>query len=111
MHVNLRCRHKGIDANTDDQATLNFRTYTTGDDGTFFTVLNDLFPVLLLLSFIVRDNRVTLFIFELFEKDFELTTYLEVAHVHELRCVDDTFGFATNVDNYFCGADFDDRSL
>jgi hypothetical protein len=64
-----------------------------------------------LLSFIERDNRVTLFVFELFEIDFELAAYLEVAHVYELRCVDDAFGFATNVDNDFSGADFDDRSL
>ena len=107
----MRGRHEGVDADADDQAALNFGANATWDDGTFNAVLNDLFPVLLLLSFVVGDNRVTFFIFKLFEVDFELTPHLEVAHVHELRCVDDAFGFATDVDNDFGGANFDDSSL
>ena len=32
LYINLRGRHKGIDTDTYDQATLNLRAHTTGDD-------------------------------------------------------------------------------
>ena len=81
------------------------------NDRTLFAVLDDFLPVLLLLGFVVGDNRVTFFVLKLFEENFEFGADLEVAHIDELRCVDDAFGFATNVNNDFGGVDLYDCSL
>jgi hypothetical protein len=111
LHIDLRRRHEGIDTDAHDQAALNFGANTTLNDRAFFTVLDDLLPVLLLLGLVERDNRVTFLVFELFEKDFNFSADLQFTHIDELGCVNDAFGFATNIDNDFGGADLDNGSF
>ena len=70
LNVDLRRRHKGINADADDETAFNLGADATLNDRAFFTVFDDFFPVLLLLCFVEGDNRVAFFIFEFFEKDF-----------------------------------------
>ncbi len=70
LNVDLRRRHKGINANADDETALNHGADATLNYRSFFTVFDDFLPVLLLLCFVEGDNRVAFFIFEFFEKDF-----------------------------------------
>ena len=107
----MRSREEGVDADRNDQAALNLGTDATGSDGALRKFGEDILPVLLLLSFVVRNDGVTALVFDLLNQNFDRRTDLEFTDIDELMCWDNTFGFTADIDDDLVLANFGDDSL
>src|SRR5690606_11824496 len=116
LHVDVRGREEGVDADRDDQAALDLGADAAGRDGTLGELGENILPVLLLLRLVVRDDRVALLVLDLLDEHLDLGADLKFTEIDELVGGDDAFGLAADVDDNLVLADFgdgarDDRAL
>ena len=108
LHIDVRGRHEGVDADADDQAALDLGLDAAGGHGALGKLGENVIPVLLLLGLVEGNDRVAELVLEFLKHDLDLGSDLELADVDEFRGGDDTLGFATDVDNDLVLADFSD---
>jgi len=108
LHVDVRGRHEGVDADRDDQAALHLGLDAAGGDRALGELGEDVVPVLLLLGLVEREDRAAVAVLELLDEDFDRGTDLELTDVDELVGGDHSLGLAADVDNDFVLANFCD---
>ncbi len=108
LDVDMRGRQEGVDPDADDEASLHLGLHAPGDDRAFGALLENVFPVLLLLRQVVGDDGVAVFVLQLFQDHLDLRPDLHLAQIAEFRGRDDAFGLAANIDDNFVLTDFGD---
>ena len=110
VDVDLGGRHERVDADGDDEASLDDGLDAALDDGAFLAIGFDALPLADLLGAIVGDGRGAVLVLKLLEVDLELHADLDFGHVREFGLGDESFGFAADVhDDELVIADFGDR--
>jgi hypothetical protein len=110
VDVDLGGRHERVDADGDDEASLDDGLDAALDDGAFLAIGFDALPLADLLGAIVGDGRGAVLVLELLEVDLELHADLDLGHVGELGLGDESLGLAADVhDDELVFADLGDR--
>ena len=110
IDVDLGGRHERVDADGDDEASLDDGLDAALDDGAFLAIGFDAFPLPDLEGAIVGDGRGAVLVLKLLEVDLELHADLDFGHVGEFALGDETLGLAVDVhDDELVFADFGHR--
>ena len=110
LDVDMRRRHKRIDADADNETALDLGLHAAGGHGTLGELRQDVVPILLLLGEVEGENGGAALVFEFFDEDLDRGADLELADVEEFVGGDDAFGFSADVDDDFVLADFSDNA-
>ncbi len=109
--VDLRGGEEGLDAHVDGEAAFDDGLDLALDEAAFLEHGDDLFPVLALGGFFLREDDHALVVFEADEEDLDFVADFDVFGLFEFIGADDAFGFVADVDEKFAGTDFEDMSL
>src|SRR6185369_8402311 len=108
LDVDVRRRHEGIDADRDDQATLDLGLYAASSHGAFRKLGENVIPVLLLFGLVEGENGRAALVFELVDHHFDGGADLQLTDVDELVGGNNAFGLTADIDDNFVLADFGD---
>jgi len=110
IDVDLGGGHERVDADGDDEASLDDGLDAALDDGAFLAVGLDALPLADLLGAVVGDGRGAVLVLKLLEVDLELHADLDLGHVGEFGLGDESLGLAADVhDDELVFADLGDR--
>ena len=112
LHVDLRTRQEGLDAEyIDDHTALGAALDVTLDDFVLLEGLVHTIPRLELTRFLVRKSQLTVLILGRLDVNLDLVADLQIRVVTELRNGDDTLALVADIDDHFALVDTDDRTF
>ncbi len=108
IDIHLRSGEESLDADIDDETTLDDGFDASLDDALGLEQLDDLRPVLTLGSLLLGEDDHSEVVFETLEENLDLVTDLDFLGIVEFRSGNHTFGLVSDVDEEFLGALLED---